>query len=149
MSMPRWFAQLKWEGPFTVADLNNGRRGDIPEMPGCYVFTIVDAPPRPTQTLYVGLSKNLSGRLPTYLVHDIKKNVPSRGKHKGKLFLLGERENRTDYGVWVQWAVYAGEIRILEASLINYLNPDYNSRDEDTMNPLFGDDELLEPYLIR
>lgn len=146
MSLPRWFDQLTWMGPYTVQHLNHGNRNTIPHAPGCYVFTSTPARARPTQTLYVGKAVNLRRRIPSYLIDYTRPK--QREPHKAKGFLLEHRSQHGDHGLFVSWAEYAGELEILEASLINFLNPMFNSRAEDTFNPLFDDDELLDPRLI-
>jgi hypothetical protein len=62
------------------------------------------------------------------------------------------REKVTDYGVYVRWVEYGGspkDIHILEASLINYLNRDANDRIEEHRHELLGEEERLDPQLIR
>ncbi len=146
MSLPAWFAQLAWNGPYTVQHLNNGNRDAIPRAPGCYVFTSTPGEARPTQTLYVGQAVDLRRRLPSYLIDYTRPK--QRETHKGKSFLLEHRSQNGDHGLFVRWAEYAGDLNILEASLMNFLNPMFNSRDDDTFHPLFDDDELLDPRLI-
>jgi hypothetical protein len=62
------------------------------------------------------------------------------------------RDKRGDAGVYVRWVEYGAsekDIHILEASLINYLNPQANDRVEEYRHELLGEDERLDHRLIR
>jgi hypothetical protein len=122
----------------------------IPDFPGCYVFTEDTGPLRPSGVLYVGEAKtSLARRLPVYLV-DFR--IPKMGKdHKGKGFILEARSIRSDYGVYVRWALYGGagsDVSLLESSLIEYLQPSCNDRDESVRHGVLGDWERLDPRLV-
>ena len=148
---PSWFTQLKWRGPYSVATLN-ATRVVIPEFTGCYAFTMGVAPLSPGRVLYVGEAANqsLRRRLAVYLVdYSVRKAHES---HKGKGFVLQARKRAGDHAVHVRWVEYGAspaDIHILEASLISYLNPSANDRQEEHRHPVLGDDERLDRRLIR
>ncbi len=153
MDQPAWFQQLKWSGPVNVGVLNENR-ARLPDFTGCYVFTIGKVPVAPGRVLYVGeaAGQTLRARLASYLV-DFRTGSKPRGRaHKGKGFILEARHRSGDHGVYVNWVEYGaspGEIHILEASLIHYLNPAANDRDEEYRHPTLGDWERLDTRLIR
>ena len=62
-------------------------------------------------------------------------------KHKGRAFIFDARHQRGDGHVFLRWTIY-GDPTQLEASLIEFLMPACNDRDE--ANP-FADDEPLDP----
>jgi hypothetical protein len=149
VQLPTWFTQLKWNGPASVATLDLERKA-LPDFPGCYAFTIGKAALVAGQVLYVGqASTSLRQRVGSYLV-DYKTPRTSRG-HKGKGFILDARSRSGDHGVYLRWVEYGGnrhDLDILEASLINLLNPAANDREDDTRHPLLGQHEQLDPRLI-
>ena len=147
---PQWYAQLQWSQPRTVADLNLDR-GVIPDFPGCYAFTVGPGPLLPNQVLYVGEAKtSLRRRTANYLVDW---TVPKASEnHKGKGFVLEARARHTDYGVYLRWVEYGGagpDVSLLESSLIDYLAPQCNDRDESVRHGVLGDWERLDPRLLR
>jgi hypothetical protein len=149
MAAPDWYRQLAWSKPISIAALNVDR-AVIPNFPGCYVFTEESGPLRPGGVLYVGEAKTaLATRLPVYLV-DFR--IPKTGKdHKGKGFILEARSLRTDYGVFVRWVLYGGagpDISLLESSLIDYLRPSCNDRDESARHGVLSDRDRLDPRLL-
>ncbi|WP_296650300.1 hypothetical protein [Paraburkholderia sp.] len=148
--IPDWFQQLEWSKMANVAVVNNDR-GIIPDFPGCYVFMEFAETPRPGRVLYVGqASTSLRQRLASYLVSI--RTTKTKARHKGKSFVLEARHTHTDQGVYLQWVEYGGnkhDIDILEASLINYLNPAANDREDDTRHPLLGSRDRLHPDLLR
>lgn len=151
MDQPSWFQQLKWSGGVHVAALNESRK-QIPDFTGCYVFTVGKVPISPGRVLYVGeaAEQSLRGRLASYLV-DFRQPKAREG-HKGKGFVLEARHLSGDHGVFVSWVEYGAspaDIHRLEASLIHYLNPGANDRDEDVLHPPLGDKERLDRRLIR
>ena len=152
MAQPNWFAQLKWAPPLSVAALNQDRSA-IPDFPGCYAFTLGVGPLLPRQVLYIGEAKtSLRLRLPVYLIDWTRPLPPGTPSHKGKGFLLQERQQRGDFGVYVRWVEYGGgaaDISLLESSLIDYLLPLYNDRDESARHGVLGDWERLDPRLLR
>jgi hypothetical protein len=162
MDQPAWFKQLQWSAPMHIMALNQDRRV-IPDFTGCYVFTEGPVPIAPGRVLYVGeaAGQPLRSRLPVYLVDFQQANAgnlndpaSTGGKraHKGKGFILEAREKRGDAGVYVSWVEYGAspdDIHILEASLINYLNPGANDRIEEYRHPTLGDHERLNRHLIR
>lgn len=161
MDQPTWFKQLKWSKPVHVRALNLDR-SFIPDFPGCYVFTEGPGPISPGRVLYVGeATQSLRARLAVYLV-DFRKadaslsdNVYSAKKkreHKGKGFVLEARDKLGDAKLYVRWVEYGANdqnIHVLEASLINFLNPRANDRIEEYRHPILGDDERLNRNLIR
>jgi excinuclease UvrABC nuclease subunit len=148
---PSWFTQLKWSGPYSIATVN-AMRAVIPEFTGCYAFTTGAAPLSPGRVLYVGeaAEQSLRRRLAVYL---IDYSVPKvHESHKGKGFVLEARKRFGDHAVHVRWVEYGAspaDIHILEASLISYLNPAANDRQEEHRHPVLGDDERLDRRLIR
>jgi len=150
-AIPNWFQQLKWSVPLANVAVVNNDRSIIPDFPGCYVFMEFAEAPRPGRVLYLGqASISLRQRLAAYLV-DIRTSKATE-RHKGKGFVLEARQARTDQGVYLQWVEYGGnkhDIDILEASLINYLNPAANDREDDTRHPLLGIRDRLHPDLLR
>jgi hypothetical protein len=150
MELPEWFKQLKWGGPTHLAALKLDRQ-TLPDSPGVYAFIVGRMPLLAGKALYVGqASASLRTRLATYLV-DYRNPKQSEG-HKGKGFILEARAKNGDHGVYVQWAEYGGnknDLDSLEASLINFLNPAANDRDDDTRHPLLGERDRLNPQLIR
>jgi len=149
VSLPAWFRQLKWSAPVNVANLNLDRK-KIPDFPGCYAFTIGMINLIPDQVLYVGEGKSLRNRIPAYLVV-ITKSKAKEG-HKGKGFVLEARDKHNDYSVFVRWVEYGGSDHDryeLEASLIGYLRPGANDRDEEARHGALGDWERLDPRLLR
>jgi hypothetical protein len=149
---PRWYGQLTWSTPISVAVLNTDRKA-IPDFSGCYVFTLGNGPMLPNQVLYVGEAKvSLRQRLPVYLV-DWTNPLPAGTKmHKGKAFILAERKRVGDQGVYVRWVEYGGgpaDISLLESSLIDFLQPLYNDRDEYARHGALGDWERLDRRLLR
>jgi hypothetical protein len=149
MEPPAWFAQLPWRQPVSVATLNIDR-GIIPESPGCYAFTEGSISLLPRTVLYVGqASTSLRQRLPVYLV-DWTRPRGEEG-HKGKGFVLEARAARGDNGVYVRWFMFGGnhaDLDMLEASLINYLNPLANDRDDDTRHPVLTRRDQLDSRLL-
>jgi len=148
---PSWFKQLRWSRPCSVAVLN-ANRAVIPQFTGCYAFTIGAPLLAPGQVLYIGEAADqpLRKRLAVYLVDF---SVPkAHESHKGKSFVLEARKRFGDRGIYVRWVEYGADpagVHILEASLINYLNPRANDRIEEYRHPLLGDDERLDRRLIR
>lgn len=153
MDQPAWFQQIKWSGRVHVDDLNRDRK-QIPEMTGCYVFTVGKVPIAPGRVLYVGeaAGQSLRVRLASYLVDFRSRSQPKSKQHKGKGFVLEARHRSGDHGVFVSWVEYGAspsEIHILEASLIHYLNPGANDREEDARHPTLGHRDRLDSRLIR
>jgi hypothetical protein len=140
-----------WEGPYTVAEVN-GDRSVIADFPGCYAFTIHPGALQPRRVLYVGETKQpLRDRIAAYLV-DWRIPKPQGTKdHKGKGFVLEARQKNQDAGVYLHWVRYGGadwQRHQLEASLIDYLKPECNDRDEDTRWGLLDRDHLLDPQAL-
>ena len=130
-ALPKWYAQLKWSAPITLAALNLNRRV-IPDFPRHYAFTLDPGPLLPGGVFYVGEAKtSLARRLPVYLVDWTQPKASE--SHKGKGFILRLRKNRGDHGVFLRWVEYGGagpDVSLLESSLIDFLEPRYNDRDE-------------------
>jgi len=149
MAQPAWYSQLKWEGPYSIAAINQDRK-IIPDFPGCYAFTTHPGPLLPSKVLYIGESKaSLARRLTVYLVDW---RVPKISEsHKGKGFVLEARQQKGDHGVYLRWVQYGGaawQVSQLEASLIEYLCPDGNDRDEELRHGVLGDWERLDPSTL-
>ena len=145
MARPAWYSQLLWEGPYSVA-MVNGDRKMIPDFPGCYAFTTHPGALSPGKVVYVGESRaSLATRLPVYLVDW---RVPKLSEsHKGKGFVLEARQQRGDNGVFIHWVRYGGapwQVSQLEASLIDYLKPSCNDRDEEVRHGLLDHTERLD-----
>jgi len=151
MAQPNWFAQLKWSSPTSVAVLNQNRSA-IPDFPGCYAFTLGVGALLPNKVLYIGEAKtSLRQRLPVYLIEWTNKLPPGTKAHKGKGFILFERQRVGDYGVHVRWVEYGGapsDVSLLESSLIDYLSPHYNDRDESVRHGVLGAWERLDSRLL-
>lgn len=149
-ALPKWYAQLKWSSPATLAAVNLNR-GAIPDFPGCYVFTLDPGPLLPRKVLYVGEAKtSLAQRLPVYLVDWTKPKASE--SHKGKGFVLEQRKLRGDHGVFLRWVEYGGapsDVSLLESSLIDYLEPQCNDRDESVRHGVLGGWERLDARLLR
>lgn len=141
--MPRWFAQLTWSPPWSVAALNQ-QRVAIPGQPGCYVFTEHGGALMPDDVLYVGKAKRLRSRLGGYLV-DYRKTRPT--KHKGRAFIFERRHTAGDHATFVRWTVYGGKTGELEANLCLFLWPSCTDRWE-TEHELWDDDEGLDQQLL-
>ena len=154
MDEPSWFRQLRWSDPIHIAALN-GDRGQIPDFTGCYAFTLGRILLSPGRVLYIGEAarQSLRDRLATYLIDFRIRPLASNSRvHKGKGLILQERKERTDHAVFVRWVEYGAsehDIHILEASLINYLNPTANDRVEEYRHPVLGDRARLNSRLIR
>lgn len=148
-----WVKQLRWSPALTVAEINE-RRAIIPDFPGCYVFTKTSDPLRPDRVFYVGeASTSLRQRLGNYLVKDIsfnpaKADAASRREHKGRQFILYLRSKLKDRGLFVRWVEYGGWTREMEATLMDYYKPIYNSRDESLHTAPLLPDELFDPRLL-
>jgi hypothetical protein len=90
--------------------------------------------------------------LASYLVDYRASRGPVSPSHKGKGYILEARDRLGDHGVFVRWVEYGASpahIHVLEASLINYLNPAANDRVEEHRHPLLGEQERLDQRLIR
>ena len=111
---------------------------DLPDRPGCYVFTADGGPLVPGQVLYVGKALSLRSRVRGYLV-DYMETAPTR--HKGRAFLFEYRHDKGDNKLFLRWTLY-GDPTTLEASLIDHLEPLFNDRQE---SDPFADDEGLDP----
>ncbi len=136
---PLWYTQVHFNAARAIPLVKTA--GDIPDRPGCYVFTANDGPLVPGEVLYVGKALRLKSRVRGYLV-DYMKTAPT--KHKGRAFLFEFRHLHGDKALFLRWTVY-GDPSQLEASLIDHLRPQLNDRDEG--NP-FGDDEGLNPVFM-
>lgn len=133
---PRWLTQLQWQGPRPGSTV---QRRDIPEQPGCYVFT--DKPLIVPPVLYVGRAVNLKRRVWGYLL-DYAKTKPT--KHKGRAFIYDYRHTHGDHNLYVSWAVYGDPIG-LEGSLIGQLEPLCNSRYE---GEFLSDEDFLDEQFL-
>jgi len=140
--LPRWFEQLRWSRVWSVAYLANNR-GEIPEQPGCYVFTETASGLCPKRVLYVGKAKNLHKRLGGYLV-DYKRTTPTR--HKGRAFIFEQRDRAGDHATFVRWVPYGGKPGELETNLCDLLWPDCTDRWE--IHDLWNDEEGIDPRLL-
>jgi len=136
---PLWYTQVQFNAARPIPLVRAAR--DIPDKPGCYVFTADGGPLVPGKVLYVGKALSLKERVPGYLV-DYMRTAPTT--HKGRAFLFEHRHTHGDRNLFLRWTIY-GEPRQLEASLIDYLNPQCNDRFES--NP-FADDEALDPRFM-
>ena len=143
---PGWYGQLKWSSPVSLAVLNTDR-SCIPNFPGCYAFTIGRGALLLRKVLYIGDAESLRQRLAVYLV-DWRAPKGHEG-HKGKGFVLEARKKHTDQGIYVRWVEYGGDHNLLEASLIHYLEPQCNDRDESARVGLLADGERLDRRLLR
>ena len=141
-ALPSWFEQLTWSQAWPVSVLAV-KRDEIPNAPGCYVFTDDDVGLRPDHVLYIGKAKVLRARLGGYLV-DYKKTVPT--KHKGRAFIFEQRHNHGDQRVYVRWVQYGGNPAELESNLCDLLWPHCTDRWE--THALWDDDETIDPNLI-
>lgn len=136
---PLWYTQVQFNAPRPIPLVRIA--GDIPDRPGCYVFTANAGALVPGDVLYVGKALSLRNRVRGYLV-DYMKTAPT--KHKGRAFLFEYRHDHGDANLYLRWTIY-GDPTQLEASLIDHLRPQLNDRDEG--NP-FGDDEALDPLYL-
>ena len=135
MTAPLWYTQVQFTPARPVPIVRIAR--DIPDKPGCYVFTSDPGPLVPERVLYVGKALSLRTRVRGYLV-DFMKAAPTR--HKGRAFIFEYRHDRGENHLYLRWTVY-GDPSQLEASLIDHLRPQYNDRDE---GDPFSDDEALD-----
>lgn len=135
MSAPVWYQQLQFS---PIHAVNRISPTGIPDLPGCYLFTANDGALVPENVLYVGKAKNLRTRLRGYLVNYMAVKATN---HKGRAFLFDYRDRFGDGRLFVRWTIY-GDPSTLEASLIDYLNPDFNDRYETAG---FADEEALDP----
>ena len=71
--------------------------------------------------------------------------APAAADHLGKLFIFEARVNKGDHFVFVKLTILPAtsdkermdeELRLYEANLIDFLDPDVNSRDEDMYHPM-------------
>jgi excinuclease UvrABC nuclease subunit len=134
---PLWYTQVQFTAPRPAALVKLTLTRDVPDLPGCYVFTADDGKLVPGEVLYVGQALSLVTRLRGYLV-DFLKVAPTR--HKGRAFLFDHRHRHGEAKLFLRWTVY-GDPTLLEASLIDHLEPAFNSRLEE--DP-FADDEPLD-----
>jgi excinuclease UvrABC nuclease subunit len=138
-SKPLWYTQVQFTPARPVPIVRIAR--DIPDKPGCYVFTSDGGPLVPGNVIYVGKALSLRQRVRGYLV-DYMKTAPTR--HKGRAFIFEYRHDRGERNLFLRWTIYGDPLQ-LEASLIDYLEPMCNDRDE--QNP-FADDEPLDPRYL-
>jgi excinuclease UvrABC nuclease subunit len=136
---PLWYTQVQFNAARPIPLVRLAR--DIPDRPGCYVFTADGGPLVPGRVLYVGKALSLRERVPGYLV-DYLRTRPTT--HKGRAFLFEHRHLHGDRNLFLRWTIY-GEPRQLEASLIDYLQPQCNDRWE---SDPFADDEPLDPRFV-
>jgi hypothetical protein len=132
---PRWFDQVQFTAPRPIPLVKLAN--DIPDRPGCCVFTASPAPLARGAGLYVGRALSLRRRVGGYFVNYMT-TAPT--KHKGRAFLFEYRYHRGDDQLFLRWTIY-GDPTQLEASLIDHLEPTFNDRDE--RDP-FADDEGLD-----
>jgi excinuclease UvrABC nuclease subunit len=137
---PLWYTQVQFNPARPIPLVRIAR--DIPDGPGCYVFTEDAGPLVPGQVLYVGRARNLRRRVGGYLVDYMAATRPTT--HKGRAFIFHHREQKQDRNVFLRWTVYGDPVQ-LEASLIDLLDPQYNDRFES--NP-YADDEWLDPRFM-
>lgn len=144
MASPSWFASLQWSAPVGVEALR-GARHRLPAQSGVYVFTNYSGALAPnTGVLYVGKAKSLASRVASYLVDPAGMQVMSTRsgterlntslRHAGKVQLLVELQQKSraggPSGLWVRWLISASPAA-LEASLIGYLRPAFNTQGRD------------------
>ena len=139
MPPPLWFTQVQFSPARPVPIVRAAR--DIPDKPGCYVFTTDPGPLIPERVLYVGKALSLRSRIRGYLV-DYMKTAPTR--HKGRAFIFEYRHDHGEKNLYLRWTIYGDPIQ-LEASLIDHLRPQCNDRDE--ANPLSDDEPLDARYV--
>ena len=141
---PRWYTQISWSDPITLERLRLSGES-ISEQPGVYLFHVDKIKPSPGRVRYVGEAKNLKKRLRAYAIdYMIAKNYDN---HRGRLFIFSAHRSYP-YRLYVRWAVYGGHRNELEASLIHYLQPWYNTRDEEARHGVLADDERLDPRYL-
>jgi len=133
---PLWYTQVQFNPARPIPLVRIAR--DIPDRPGCYVFTEDAGPLVPGRVLYVGKALSLRLRVRGYLV-DYMRTRPTT--HKGRAFLFEYRHLHGDQRLFLRWTLY-GDPSQLEASLIEHLNPQCNDREE---SGGFSDDEPLDP----
>lgn len=141
-AQPRWFGQLRWSQTWSVAALAN-KRNEIPDSPGCYVFTADGGALRPNHVLYIGKATNLRTRLGGYLV-DYRNTRPT--KHKGRAFIFEQRSRTSDFAVFVRWVLYGGKPGELETNLCELFWPDCTDRWE--QHEFWNDDQTIDPRLL-
>jgi len=134
-SKPLWYRQVQFTPPRPIPIVRAAH--DIPDRPGCYVFTADNGPLVPGNVLYVGKALSLRKRVRGYLV-DYMRTAPTR--HKGRAFIFEYRHDHGEMNLFLRWTIY-GDPSQLEASLIDHLNPACNDRDE---GDTFADDEPLD-----
>jgi excinuclease UvrABC nuclease subunit len=139
MTAPLWYTQVQFTPARPVPIVRAAR--DIPDRPGCYVFTSDAGPLIPEQVLYVGKALSLRSRIRGYLV-DYMKTAPTR--HKGRAFIFEYRHDHGERNLYLRWTIY-GDPSQLEASLIDHLRPQCNDRDEAGS---LSDDEPLDAWYL-
>lgn len=142
-SIPKWFEQLTWSRVWSVADLAL-KRGEIPEAPGCYVFTEDAGGLKPNHVLYVGKATTLRTRLGGYLV-DYMNTTPT--DHKGKAFIFERRHKAGDHATFARWVEYGGRPGELEANLCDFLWPHCTDRWETSHEP-WSRNHRIHPRLL-
>ncbi len=140
MTAPTWFKSLEWSDPIRVEDLRE-KRSLLPRKSGVYVFTNYSANLEQNfGVLYVGRAGSLFQRVQSYLSDPSKVRIFSKTSekseintslnHAGKVQLLMKIQqgmHSTPYsGIWVRWHT-TGSPHLLEAQLISYLRPAYNT----------------------
>ena len=141
---PRWYRQLRWSEPVTLNSLRIDD-GAVPTEPGLYAFNIGRASLVPGRVRYIGEAGNLRKRLRSYTINYwTAKNID---RHKGRLFLF-HADAANPYKLYVRWVIYGGHRNELEASLIAYLQPSYNTRDEEARHGMLDDRETLDPRFL-
>lgn len=147
--LPEWFQLLQWK-VLSIEEANINRR-EIYTESGIYAFTLKRRALLGGPVLYVGMTtqkRGLRGRLSTYLKNYMSGNA--RG-HKGAKFIWHEREKFGDKNINVHIAPFGGsreETLLLEANLINLLQPLVNTRDEEIYHPII-DDMFFDPELFE
>jgi hypothetical protein len=136
---PLWYTQVQFTHARPVPIVRVAR--DIPDKPGCYVFTSNSGKLVPGQVIYVGKALSLRARVQGYLV-DYMKTKPTN--HKGRAFIFEYRHDHGEANLFLRWTIY-GDPSQLEASLIDHLRPQCNDRDE---SDPFSDDEPLDPRYL-
>ena len=139
----RVISTISWS-PVVPVEVLRQERSRLPHTAGVYVFTnYASGLEKNFGVLYVGKSKNLAKRVPSYLVDpgeisifSLRSAIPklnSSLRHVGKVKLLVEIQQKyrdakvgTSF-IWVRWAIAANPAT-LEKKLIEYLQPAFNER---------------------
>lgn len=131
---PIWQKYVQWSPARALIELIHNRK-EIPDFPGFYAFNEDVGTLKPGSVLYIGETDTTGGlrsRLSPYLTPNPKMVVP---KHKGGVLICHYRsEVKSDHEIFLRWApleIDKEERREIEAALIQFYTPLFNTRDRE------------------